>query len=68
MPLLQRNLEDLIRGLRANKKNESVFIGQVLQEIKEELASPDDQKQMVAVAKLTYVSTFNEFFFQNKSI
>jgi len=55
MPLIQRTLEDLIRGLRANKKNESVFIGQAIQEIKEEIANPDEQKQSVAIAKLSYM-------------
>lgn len=52
---LQKNLTDLVRGIRTNKKNESQYIGQALQEIREELRSPEAQKKTVAVQKLTYV-------------
>eukprot|EP01114_Cavostelium_apophysatum_P002110 TRINITY_DN1183_c0_g1_i5.p1 TRINITY_DN1183_c0_g1~~TRINITY_DN1183_c0_g1_i5.p1 ORF type:complete len:1154 (-),score=375.58 TRINITY_DN1183_c0_g1_i5:267-3728(-) len=53
--MFERNLEDLIRGLRANKKNESVFIGQVLSEIRDELKSNDFAKKSLAISKLTYL-------------
>ena len=52
----QKNLTDLVRGIRSNKKNESQYINQALQEIKDELKTPDPQKKTVAVQKLTYVS------------
>ncbi len=52
----QKSLTDLVRGIRSNKKNESQYISQALQEIKEELRSNDTQKKSVAVQKLTYVS------------
>lgn len=53
--MFERTLEDLVRGLRANKKNESVFIGQVLNEIRDELKSVEFSKKAVAVSKLTYL-------------
>ena len=45
----------MVRGIRSNKKNEAQYISQVMQEIKEELRSPEPQKKTVAVQKLSYV-------------
>jgi AP-3 complex subunit delta-1 len=59
----QKSLTDLVRGIRANKKNEAQYIGQCLQEIREEIRTNDRQKKLVAVQKLTYVS-FTIFYFE----
>ena len=53
--MFERNLADLVRGIRTNKKNEAAFISQCLAEIKEEIKTNDAQKKMVAVQKLTYL-------------
>lgn len=56
MPVFQKNLQDLVRGIRSNKKNEQQYINQCITEIKEEVKSPDVNKKTVAVLKLAYVS------------
>jgi len=53
--MFERSLTDLIRGIRNHKKDESSFIGTCLQEIKEEVKSPDPQKKLVAIQKLFYL-------------
>lgn len=53
--MFEKNLTDLVRGIRNNKKNEAKYISQCIQEIKEELKQ-DMQKKTIAVQKLTYVS------------
>ena len=53
--MFERNVTDLVRGLRANKKNEQAFINQCLQEIREEIRSNEPAKKTNAVQKLTYV-------------
>lgn len=52
----ERTLQDLIRGLRANKKDESRFISQAIAEIRQEVKSKDMELKAAAVLKLTYVS------------
>ncbi|KAK5582543.1 hypothetical protein RB653_004128 [Dictyostelium firmibasis] len=52
--MFERTLVDLIRGIRNHKKNETRFINQCINEIKEELKG-DMQKKTVAVQKLTYI-------------
>ena len=52
----ERTLQDLIRGLRANKKDESKFIAQAVDEIRREVRSKDMDLKAGAVLKLTYVS------------
>lgn len=52
----ERTLQDLIRGLRANKKDESKFISQAIAEIRQEVKSKDMELKAAAVLKLTYVS------------
>jgi AP-3 complex subunit delta-1 len=52
----ERTLQDLIRGLRANKKDEATFIGQAVDEIRKEVRSKDMDLKAAAVLKLTYVS------------
>ena len=55
----ERTLQDLIRGLRANKKDESKFIAQAIAEIRQEIRSKDMELKAGAVLKLTYVSVFS---------
>ena len=51
----ERTLQDLIRGLRANKKDEAKFIAQAVDEIRTEVKSKDMDLKTAAVLKLTYV-------------
>ena len=53
----ERTLQDLIRGLRANKKDESKFIAQAVDEIRAEIKSKDMEIKAAAILKLTYVRT-----------
>lgn len=54
----ERTLQDLIRGLRANKKDESKFIAQAVNEIRREVSSKDMELKAGAILKLTYVCSF----------
>ncbi|KAI0783126.1 Adaptor protein complex AP-3 delta subunit [Abortiporus biennis] len=51
----ERTLQDLIRGLRANKKDEAKFIAQAMDEIRQEVRSKDMELKAGAVLKLTYL-------------
>ncbi|KAI0640096.1 Ap3d1 protein [Trametes polyzona] len=51
----ERTLQDLIRGLRANKKDESKFIAQAVDEIRTEIKSRDMEIKAAAILKLTYL-------------
>ena len=51
----ERTLQDLIRGLRANKKDEGKFIAQAVDEITQEIKSKDMELKAGAILKLTYV-------------
>jgi AP-3 complex subunit delta-1 len=53
----ERTLQDLIRGLRANKKDEAKFISQAVDEIRQEIKSKDMELKAGAILKLTYVRT-----------
>jgi len=53
--MFERTLADLIRGLRANKKNEAKFISIALEEIRKELKSNDLDVKANAINKLNYV-------------
>ena len=52
------DLQTLVRGIRANKGNETKYISEQLQAIKEELRTGSLQKKAVAVQKLTYLQMF----------
>jgi hypothetical protein len=54
----ERTLQDLIRGLRANKKDEAKFIAQAVDEIRKEVRSKDMELKAAAILKLTYVSIY----------
>ena len=51
----ERTLQDLIRGLRANKKDEAKFIAKAMDEIRSEIRNDDMNLKAGAVMKLTYV-------------
>jgi len=51
----ERTLQDLVRGLRANKKDEAKFIATAVDEIRQEIKSDDMGLKAAAVLKLTYV-------------
>ncbi|KAK0466157.1 adaptin N terminal region-domain-containing protein [Desarmillaria tabescens] len=51
----ERTLQDLIRGLRANKKDEAKFIAKAVEEIRREIKSEDMELKAGAVLKLTYL-------------
>lgn len=51
----ERTLQDLVRGLRANKRDEAKFIAQAVDEIRMEVKSKDMELKAGAVLKLTYV-------------
>ncbi|KAG2224867.1 hypothetical protein INT45_008049 [Circinella minor] len=53
--MFEKSLTDLIRGIRANKKNEQKYIAVCLQEIRNEVKSNDIDVKGIAVAKLTYL-------------
>ncbi|RUP48600.1 adaptor-related protein complex 3 delta 1 subunit, partial [Jimgerdemannia flammicorona] len=53
--MFEKSLTDLIRGIRANKKNDQKYIAVCLQEIRQECKSNDPDIKAVAIAKLTYV-------------
>lgn len=58
----ERTLQDLIRGLRANKGDESRFISKAVDEIRKEIKGEDMELKAGAVLKLIYVrfTTFCE--------
>jgi AP-3 complex subunit delta-1 len=58
----ERTLQDLIRGLRANKKDEAKFIAQAVDEIRKEVRSKDMDLKAAAVLKLTYVCAVRAIF------
>lgn len=51
----ERNLQDLIRGLRAHRNDEARFIASAIDEIRGEVRSEDMELKAAAVVKLTYV-------------
>jgi len=53
--MFEKNLADVIRGLRANKTNEEKYVMIVLEEIRKELKSNDIDIKTQAIQKLTYV-------------
>jgi hypothetical protein len=51
----ERTLQDLIRGLRANKNDERKFIAQAIEEIRREVKSKDMELKAGAILKMTFV-------------
>jgi len=58
----ERTLQDLVRGLRANKKDEAKFIAKAVDEIRNEIKTDDMELKAGAVLKLTYVRLKNIVF------
>jgi AP-3 complex subunit delta-1 len=54
-PIFQRNLQDLVKGIRNHKRDASSFISQAITEIKQELRSTDPFTKAEAVRKITYL-------------
>eukprot|EP01035_Chromulina_nebulosa_P016833 gene16833-22318_t len=54
-PLFQKSLQDLVKGIRSNKKDPSSYISQAIAEIKNELKSTEAFTKTEAVRKLTYL-------------
>ncbi|KAG7160364.1 AP-3 complex subunit delta-like, partial [Homarus americanus] len=53
--MFDKNLTDLVRGIRNNKETESKYISQCMEEIKTELRQDNLAVKANAVAKLTYL-------------
>uniref|UniRef100_A0A0K8U4X3 AP-3 complex subunit delta n=4 Tax=Bactrocera latifrons TaxID=174628 RepID=A0A0K8U4X3_BACLA len=53
--MFDKNLTDLVRGIRNNKDNEAKYIAQCIEEIKQELRQDNINVKCNAVAKLTYI-------------
>lgn len=53
--MFDKNLTDLVRGVRNNKDNEAKYIAQCIEEIKQELRQENISVKATAVAKLTYL-------------
>lgn len=53
--MFDKNLTDLVRGIRNNKDNEARYIAQCVEEIKQELRQENIAVKANAVAKLTYL-------------
>lgn len=56
--MFEKSLQDMVKGIRANKNNEDAYIRSCIAEIKEELRSNDIKKKAVGVQKITYVCNF----------
>ena len=48
--MYQKTLQDVVKGIRANKKDPSAFISVTISEIKTELKSPDPRVKAQAVS------------------
>ena len=59
--IFDKNLTDLVRGIRNNRDNEAKYIAQCIEEIKAELRLDNLSVKANAIAKLTYVSTKGHF-------
>ena len=57
--MFEKSLTDLIRGIRANKKNEQKYIAACIQECRQEVKSNDPDVKAMAILKLTYVRSSN---------
>ncbi|XP_066144483.1 AP-3 complex subunit delta isoform X1 [Euwallacea fornicatus] len=53
--MFDKNLTDLVRGIRNNKENEAKYISQCMEDIKQELRQDNLPVKSNAIAKLTYL-------------
>lgn len=56
--MFEKNLLDLVKGIRSHKGNEAQFISDCIREIKSELTKADPDLKAEALNKLTYVRPF----------
>ena len=54
-PIFQKSLQDVIKGIRAHKRDAGAFISQLIADIKVELKSTDPFVKGEAIRKLTYI-------------
>ncbi|XP_030851518.1 AP-3 complex subunit delta-1 isoform X2 [Strongylocentrotus purpuratus] len=54
--VFEKNLQDLVRGIRSNKDNEAKYISSCMEEIKQELRQENSAVKANAVAKLIYLN------------
>jgi AP-3 complex subunit delta-1 len=69
--IFDKNLHDLVRGIRNHKENESKYIRECIDEIKQELKQDNMAMKANAINKLCYVildKIRNLFFFTNFKI
>lgn len=53
--LFQESLQDLVKGIRANRRDEDGYIRKRIADIGEECRTADMEKKAIAVLKLTHV-------------
>jgi hypothetical protein len=56
--MFEKTLQDLVKGIRANKNSEEKYIQECIHEIRKEVNSKEYQIKAVAIQKLTYVKYF----------
>lgn len=54
-PIFQKSLQDVIKGIRAHKRDAGAFISQLIADIKVELKATDPFVKGEAIRKLTYI-------------
>lgn len=60
--LFQQSLQDLVKGIRAHRRDEDDYIRSKITEIADECRSPDIAKKTTAVLKLTHVRLLSDVF------
>ena len=65
--LFDKNLNDLVRGIRNHKDDEGKYIAACLEEIKQELRQHNTAVKANAVQKLTYLQVFVACGFSHKN-
>ncbi|XP_049732240.1 AP-3 complex subunit delta-1-like isoform X1 [Elephas maximus indicus] len=55
--MFDKNLQDLVRGIRNHKEDEAKYVSQCINEIQQELKQDNISVKANAICKLTYVST-----------
>ena len=53
--MFEKSLQDIVKGIRANKRDPSTYISQVISECKKELRDSDPFIKALAIRKLTYL-------------
>lgn len=56
--LFQQSLQDLVKGIRAHRRDEDDYIRSKVAEIGEECRSSDMAKKTTAILKLTHVCSY----------